>query len=274
MTTKSKTWKTIGILGGMGAEAGVELARRIIGESGARTDAEQIPLILYSNPCVPDRAECLLRGGASPVPELLRSLRTLERMGAELLAVPCNTAHAFYGDLARDLSVPLVHMIRVMAETHARALGTSVGVLCSAGLCRAGIYQRCCAETGLEAVMSTDDELSRYVVRAIYGDLPEGLIGLKGSNKSEDIVNLMWTAGRRLIDRGAKALWLACTEISLIKEELAALSPVPVVDAMDALAAELVRLAARPSAEADDLVAQRSPETAVAVSSARGLAVS
>lgn len=245
MTSKSELWKTIGILGGMGAEAGVELARRIIEQSGARTDAEQIPFILYSNPCVPDRSECLLRGGVSPVPELTRSLNALESMGAELLAIPCNTAHAFYDDLARGVRVPLVHMIRAMIDSHPRALGPTVGVLCSAGLTHAGVYQRCCAEAGLEAVMSTDEELDRYVVPAIYGDLSEGLIGLKGSNKSDQIVELMWKAGQRLIDRGASALWLACTEISLIGEELALLSPVPVVDAMDALAAELVRLAAR-----------------------------
>jgi aspartate racemase len=241
----SPLFKTIGILGGMGAEAGIELARRLVEASGARTDSEQIPCLLYTNPCIPDRPTALLRGGPSPVPELVRSLRVLEAAGAELLALPCNTAHAWYDDMQAAVGVPIVHMIRTMARAHPRELGTEIGVLCTSGLSAAGVYQRCCAEADLRALMPTDEEQELYVMRAIYGDLDAGFVGLKGSNKSAAVVQLMEAGAHRLIDRGATALWLACTEISLIKAELSAWSPVPVVDAMDALVAELVRLARR-----------------------------
>lgn len=243
--SQSETWRTVGILGGMGAEAGVELARRLIYLSGARTDAEQIPCLLYTNPCIPDRTENLLHGGPSPTDELVRSLRVLEDAGAELLCIPCNTAHIWYDVLSERVAVPIVHMIRTMARNHDRRLGERVGVLCTTGLVRFGLYQAACKEHGLEAVMPTEEELDRFVMRAIYGDLEDGLVGLKGSNKDEAIVGLMWEAAQRLIERGASVLWLACTEISLIKHELSALSPVPVVDAMDSLGQELVRLARR-----------------------------
>jgi len=243
--SQSETWKTVGILGGMGAEAGVELAHRLITLSGARTDAEQIPCLLYTNPCIPDRTANLLYGGPSPTEELVRSLQVLIDAGAELLCIPCNTAHIWHETLSERVDVPIVHMIRTMAANHDRGLGERVGVLCTTGLVRFGLYQSACAEHGLEALMPTEDELEQYVMRAIYGSLDEGLVGLKGSNKGETIVGLMWEAAQRLIARGAIALWLACTEISLIKEELTALSPVPVVDAMDSLAEELVRQARR-----------------------------
>jgi aspartate racemase len=243
--SQSETWKTVGILGGMGAEAGVELARRLIYLSGARTDSEQIPCLLYTNPCVPDRTENLLHGGPSPLDELVRSLQVLVDAGAELVCIPCNTAHAWHEELSRRIDVPVVHMIRAMARHHDRLRGDRVGVLCTTGLTRVGLYQSCCAEQNLEAIMPTEEELEGLVMRAIYGDLDRGLVGLKGSNKDQTIVRLMWEAGQRLIDRGASAVWLACTEISLIKEELIELSPVPVVDAMDVLGEELVRLARR-----------------------------
>lgn len=243
--TRSSVWKTVGILGGMGAEAGVELARRLIEQSGARTDAEQIPFALVSNPSIPDRVACLLRGGPSPLDELARSVGVLEAAGAELIAIACNTAHAWHGELARRTAVPIVHMIRTICARHDRTLGTRVGVLCTSGLASTGLYQSCASECGLTAVMSTDEEQDSLVMRAIYGDLDAGLVGLKGSNRSPEIVSLMVRAARSLVDRGASALWLACTEISLLKDELAASSSVPVVDAMDVLACEIVSLARR-----------------------------
>ncbi len=243
MQMRSPYWKCVGILGGMGAEAGVELARRLVAESGARTDAEQIPCLLFTNPNIPDRTTALLHGGEDPFPELLHSLRLLIDAGAELLCIPCNTAHAWHERLQAEIDVPIVHMVRTMAKAFPKELGSRVGVLCTSGLGRTGIYQDCCRDEGLEALMPTDQEYADFVMRAIFGDLEEGLVGLKGTNLSDEIVDLMWAAAEGLIDRGAAALWLACTEISLIRDPLADRSPVPVLDAMDELAKELARLA-------------------------------
>jgi len=238
---RSDLYKTVGLLGGMGAEAGVELARRSIVASGARTDKEQVPCILFTNPAIPDRPSAIEGRGPDPFAEMLASMELLVRSGAELLAMPCNTAHVWHARLQPELPVPIVHMIRETVRAHDPALGSSVGVLCTSGTIKAGIYQDCCADAGLAAVMSTPEEARDLVMRAIYGEPDKGLVGLKGSNKSELIVDLMHEAGLRLVARGAQALWLACTEISLIRDELAERSAVPVVDALDVLAHAIVR---------------------------------
>lgn len=243
--TKSDLYRTVGILGGMGAEAGVELARRIIVASGARIDQEQVPCILITNPTMPDRPTFLEGRGPDPYPEMERTLRMLVAAGAELIAVPCNTAHVWYDRWCASAGVPVAHMIRAMVRKQAEAPCRAVGVLCTRATVNGGVYQACCAEAGIEALMSTEDELSDLVLKAIYGDLEAGLVGLKGSNKSRPIVDLMLEASRRLIDRGAEAIWLACTEISLVRDELATALPVPVADALDVLADEVVRLARR-----------------------------
>lgn len=229
----------------MGAEAGVELARRIIVASGARIDQEQVPCILITNPTMPDRPTFLEGRGPDPYPEMERTLRMLVAAGADLIAVPCNTAHVWYDRWCESSGVPVAHMIRAMVRKQADSPCRAVGVLCTRATVSGGVYQACCAEAGITALMSTEDELRDLVLKSIYGDLDVGLVGLKGSNKSQPIVDLMWEASQRLLERGAEALWLACTEISLIRDELAALSPVPVVDALDVLAEEVVRLARR-----------------------------
>ncbi len=238
---KSELFKTVGILGGMGAEAGVELHRRVILATGARTDAEQVPCILFTNPALPDRPAFIEGRGPDPFDDMLESFRMLVQAGAEVLAMPCNTAHIWHERLQPELPAPIVHMIRETVRAHDRSIGTAVGVLCTSGTTKAGIYQKCCAEAGLTAVTSTPDEARDLVMRAIYGDLERGFIGLKGGNKSEEIVDLMHRAGELLMERGAQALWLACTEISLIRDELQERAPVPVVDALDVLAESIVR---------------------------------
>src|SRR5579872_2815690 len=86
----------IGILGGMGPEATVDLMRRVIAATPARSDADHIHMIVDNNPKVPSRIAAIIETtGPDPAPELIRMAQSLERAGADALAMPCNTAHAY-----------------------------------------------------------------------------------------------------------------------------------------------------------------------------------
>ena len=106
-----KKLKTIGILGGMGPEAGAYLLERIIHETVAERDQDHPPIIVYSLPQVPDRTEAILHGGPSPVPALRRGLRTLERAGADFAVMSCISAHYFYPRIAPRSPLPLLSLI-------------------------------------------------------------------------------------------------------------------------------------------------------------------
>ena len=84
-----------GIVGGMGPLATIELMRLVMEETPATCDQEHIPLLVYSNPQVPDRTKAILGEGESPVRALIKSSQVLERAGATFLAFSCNTAHYF-----------------------------------------------------------------------------------------------------------------------------------------------------------------------------------
>ncbi|MFR5602049.1 MAG: aspartate/glutamate racemase family protein, partial [Lachnospiraceae bacterium] len=99
----------IGIIGGMGPLATCDLFDKMTRMTAATTDQEHVHIIIDSNTCIPDRTQAILHGGPSPVPEIKKSAKRLENMGASLLIMPCNTAHYFYDEICQDLSLPLLH---------------------------------------------------------------------------------------------------------------------------------------------------------------------
>jgi len=108
--------KTIGIIGGMGPLAAADLFEKIIFHTKASCDQDHLRTLIDSNCGIPDRTEAILHGGADPVPELTASARGLERQGAELLLMACNTAHCYYEAVQSAVSVPVLHMIRLTAR--------------------------------------------------------------------------------------------------------------------------------------------------------------
>jgi len=79
--------RVVGIIGGMGPEATVDLMRRVLAKTAAHDDQDHIHLIVESNPKIPSRIAHLIEGtGADPTPELIRIAGNLQRAGAEALA--------------------------------------------------------------------------------------------------------------------------------------------------------------------------------------------
>ena len=92
-----KQGKIVGILGGMGPEATVELMRRVIELTPANDDCDHIRMLVDNNPKVPSRIKALLEGNKeSPLPVLIDMALGLEKSGADFLVMPCHTAHAYY----------------------------------------------------------------------------------------------------------------------------------------------------------------------------------
>ena len=90
----------LGVLGGMGPLATVDFLRKLIEETPAARDEDHLPVIAWSVPQIPDRPAAITGNGESPLPALLAGVHTLKAAGAVALAIPCNTAHYWYDDMA------------------------------------------------------------------------------------------------------------------------------------------------------------------------------
>lgn len=89
----------IGVLGGMGPAATVDLFNKFVTFTAAQRDQEHIPLIISSIPDIPDRTDALMHHGHSPLPAMRDYMHKLEDAGAECIVIPCNTAHFWFNEL-------------------------------------------------------------------------------------------------------------------------------------------------------------------------------
>ena len=230
-----QTKRTIGILGGMGPAATVDLFDRIVRATPARTDQEHIPLLIFNDTAIPDRSQAILHGGADPLPPMVAGLALLERMGAHLIAIPCNTAHHYWAQLQAGVTIPVLNMITETAQAIRRAHPEveRVGIMATSGTIAVGLYQDALRGADLVPVEPTADEVAR-TMEAIYGER-----GVKAGYPTGLSHDLLVKVGTALVERGAQTLILGCTEIPLALHD--GDLPVPLIASNQVLAEAAVR---------------------------------
>ena len=195
--------KTLGIIGGMGPMATVDLMRKIILSTDAKTDQEHIHILVDNNPQIPDRTAAIEGRGESPVEKMLQSAKLLEAQGADVLVIACNTAHYFLDEFKDKVHVPIINMIDE-AVKHCVELGYSeVGLLCTIGTRNTGIYQKACNKFNIKLVVPDDEEI-KALQDMIYS-------GVKANNFNYDTSNVKQVISTMRY-RGAQAFILGCTE--------------------------------------------------------------
>lgn len=196
----------IGIVGGMGPMATVDLMTKLIRRTDAETDQTHAHIITDCNTNIPDRTAAILSGGADPLPELVRSCLRLEAAGAGVLIMACNTAHYFYDRIQPFIRVPMLHMPNETGKK-AAALGyKKCALLATNGTVQAGIYDRAFESAGVE-LLKPDAEGQQAVMDMIYSGVKAG--------KTEYDTFAVCAAIDRLKADGAEAFILGCTELPI-----------------------------------------------------------
>lgn len=221
----------VGIIGGMGPEATVELMRRVTARTYAEDDADHVHLLVDSNPKIPSRIAHLLEGtGQDPLPEILRVARNLQSAGAQALAMPCNTAHHYAEQIQAAVTIPLLHMVRLTAARIAAAGSAQrVGLLASTAVLRAGVFAREFAAHGLDCAIPPRQDTLMALIR----DVKRGETGAAAAERLAEI-------GAELEEQ-CEILLIACSELSLIAAHLA--SKTRTLDSLDVLADAVLEFA-------------------------------
>ena len=219
--------KIIGILGGMGPEATIDLFYKIIKFTPAEKDQDHFRIIIDNNPKIPDRTAAILGKGEDPLPALQETARNLEKAGADFIIIPCNTAHYFLPQIQKSVNIPVLNMIEETAkETQKRIFSIQkVGLLASIGIYKTEIYHQHFKKFNIE-VISPEEKDKEEVMKAIYA--------VKAGNLSEEIKKNILKIAQKLIDKGAEAIITGCTEIPLILKEGDV--SVPIIDPTQVLA--------------------------------------
>ncbi len=196
--------KVIGIIGGMGPLATADLYRKIVLHTDAACDQEHPRVVIDSNTDIPDRTAALLRGGADPLPELEKSAKRLVSIGAEVLVMPCNTAHGFYDGVCAAAGVPVLHMLRLTRDALKTRGVKTAGLLATDGTVETGLYQRAFENSGID-LLTPDVEGQASVMDIIYN-------GVKAGDMAHD-TSALRRCCEALLACGAETLILGCTEL-------------------------------------------------------------
>ena len=203
--------KTLGIVGGVGPLATMFIGEMIVRRTKAYKDQDHVNSIITNNTGIPDRTAFIMGDSAdNPVPIMISDMAKLTSIGAEIIIIPCNTAHTFYEELQQGTTVPVIHMIRETMKRAAAEGAVKVGVLATTGTVTSEVYQQAAKEFGLEPVLPSK-EIQEKVMSIIYENVKAGKAADR--DKWRDIENYMEA-------QGCDRIVLGCTELSIVKKEL------------------------------------------------------
>ena len=235
--------KRLGVICGLGPMATAYFLQLLIQMSDAKTDQEHMEVILHSRPQIPDRTQYILgHSRENPMPPMVEVGRGLVSQGAEVIAIPCITAHYFQEELEEKIGVPILHAIEETAQYLKEAGIMRAGILATDGTMESRLFQKAFEAYGLQWV-TPDERGQKQVMHLIYENVKAGCP--VETDRFEEVSG-------QLFDRGAQAVLLACTELSLIKRD----HPVGpgILDVMEVLARKAVRTCGHLKGEYERLI--------------------
>ncbi|WP_116140843.1 aspartate/glutamate racemase family protein [Trinickia diaoshuihuensis] len=235
---------TIGIIGGMGPDAGVDLAaqfllacRQWLTTRGLPINDQLYPPHLLIQRPIADRSRAITHGGPDPLEGIVDACRVAIEAGATTLGIACNTAHLWYPQIAlASAPARVLHIAEIAAQAVARGGFRRAALMATAVTCASGLYHESMARHGVEVVDMTPAQ-SEDIQRAIYD-------GVKAGNYS--LARTLADGVARALLEHAECIVMACTELPLALQQAEWLDRRRAIDATAALAFALAQEAFRP----------------------------
>lgn len=225
-------WRKVGIVGGVGPLAGAIFYEELVNATPARNDSEHLPVFLISEP-LPSRTACLLHGEPSPGPALRSVVSRLVELGAEVIAVPSSTCHAFYGEYSDVPGACCVNLVNEVCVRIRKQGWEEVGVLGTTATQAAAVY---------DSAASSARCNWRYPEPRLQAKVQEIIDSVKAGCLASQVA----ADFQRVLDGwrdDLNGLLLACTELATLEGLLS--TELPVIYASRVLAQATVDAASR-----------------------------
>jgi len=133
----------IGILGGMGTQAGLDFCNKLAVINRGKVDQKYPLFILYNKSNIPKRPENLKKY-YNVLKSLIAGCRLLQKNKCKFIVMPCNTAHYWRDDLQKKISIPILSMPKeVFLHTKKSCKKNSkIGILSTEATLRTGVYSK------------------------------------------------------------------------------------------------------------------------------------
>lgn len=244
-----KNRRTIGIVGGVGPYAGVELCKKILEQTKASKDQEHLPIIMISLPEVISDRTAFITGetDVNPAFAIVEIIKKLELAGAEVVAIACNTSHApvIYDVICRELerlkiNIKLLNLVDEVVKYIRSKSPTikNIGVMSTKGSYKSKIYENALKTAGFNAIIPDKRIQEDIIHKAIYNK--EYGIKTKSNPIDKRAREQLLKGIEHVKLKGGDAVILGCTEMSLsITED--SVNDVKIIDSMKVLAKALIR---------------------------------
>lgn len=202
--------KTLGVIGGLGPMATAYFMQLVTQMTDAETDQKHIRMLVASNPAIPDRTRFILgQSSDNPAGKMAEEGLFLKNSGAQVLAIPCITAHYFHDELESKIGLPIIHAMEETGKYLKDRHIERVGLMATDGTILSCIFQRTLEKYGVEVIVP-DAESQQKVMDIIYRQVKAG-----------KPVNMRTFNGvsSHLRSKGAEVVLLGCTELSVVKRD-------------------------------------------------------
>lgn len=220
----------LGVLGGLGPMSTFYFCQLLTAHTKASADSEHIDMLISSRATTPDRTAFILGNSTeNPLPVMQQEAKRLTDGGAQLLVLPCNTAHYFYDGLQSSCPVPILNIISETVALLTRKGIRRFGLLATEGTVCSGAYSRLCTVPNAPQCMLPQPEEQRIITATIFDRIKQ--------NRPADM-EAFHSVADALLSRGCECLVLGCTELSLLKQQ--GLDDTVFLDSLEVLAYQTI----------------------------------
>ncbi len=196
----------IGILGGMGTQAGLDFCSKLAKLNRGKSDQNYPLFLLYNKSNIPDRKQNLKKY-SKVLKSLIAGCKFLQKNKCKFISIPCNTAHYWYEDLKKVIRIPILNMPEIVYFNTSKncKIGSKIGLLATETTIKTGIYKK-------------------YFDKKYDLISPEKKLQINSVNKSIKLVKMGKTkeaekaikpAINHLLKKKCKKIILGCTELPI-----------------------------------------------------------
>ena len=196
----------IGILGGMGTQAGLDFCSKLAKLNRGKADQKYPLFVLYNKSNIPDRKQNLKRYN-KVLKSLIEGCKFLQKSKCKFISIPCNTAHYWYKDLRKKINIPILNMPEIVYLNAKNNLkkNSKIGLLATEATIKTGVYSHYFHKKFL--LISPNTTLQQRSVNKS--------IKLVKMGKTKEAERAIKPAVNYLIKKKCKKIILGCTQLPI-----------------------------------------------------------
>lgn len=235
-----------GILGGMGPHAHIILEEHLLEinakKYNAIKDGDHPVWITISATDIPDRTESIKSNPDNCILKLIQYCKKLEHAGADFILIPCNTSHAFFPAVQKEIRTPIFNLMEITSKYISQKFpdARNVGILATDGTIHTQLYQKSLISRNLKPIdFANSPDLQSLVMASIYSE--DWGIKATGEKVSVKAIDALRKAMDNLMLQNCDLIISGCTEISVANSQAGLSGKYPIIDPINIVAEEALK---------------------------------